>query len=54
MHHIEGVAKQGERAKNRRTFVTKAWWRRCRSCGIKAPPIRQASYADAMFEKKHG
>ena len=32
---IEGAAKQGEWAKNRKALVTKARWRRCGGCAMK-------------------
>jgi hypothetical protein len=32
---IEGVAEQGERARNREALVTKARWRKCGSCAMK-------------------
>ena len=34
-NHIEGAAKQGERAVNRKALVTKARWRRCGGCAMK-------------------
>jgi hypothetical protein len=34
-NRIEGVAKQGERARNREALVTKARWRRCGGCAMK-------------------
>ena len=34
-NHIEGAAKQGERARNREALVTKARWRRCGGCAAK-------------------
>ena len=34
-NRIEGVAKQGEWAKNRKALVTKAGWRRCGGCAMK-------------------
>jgi hypothetical protein len=34
-NRIEGAAKQGERAKNRKALVTKARWRRCGGCVVK-------------------
>lgn len=34
-NRIEGVAKQGERARNRKALVTKARWRRCGGCAMK-------------------
>ena len=34
-NRIEGVAKQGERAKNREALVIKARWRRCGGCAMK-------------------
>jgi hypothetical protein len=34
-NRIEGVAKQGERAMNRKALVTKARWRRCGGCAMK-------------------
>ncbi len=34
-NRIEGVAKQGERARNRKALVTKARWRRCGGCAKK-------------------
>ncbi|MNV49244.1 hypothetical protein D3C71_1411920 [compost metagenome] len=34
-NRIEGVAKQGERAVNRKALVTKAKWRRCGGCAMK-------------------
>ena len=32
---IEGAAKQGERAWNRKAFVIKAKWRKCGGCAMK-------------------
>ena len=34
-NRIEGVAEQGERAKNREALVIKAKWRRCGGCAMK-------------------
>ena len=34
-NRIEGVAEQGERARNRKALVTKARWRRCGGCAMK-------------------
>ena len=34
-NRIEGAAKQGERAMNRKALVTKARWRRCGGCAMK-------------------
>jgi hypothetical protein len=34
-NRIEGVAEQGERAKNREALVIKARWRRCGGCAMK-------------------
>ncbi|MFN8954917.1 MAG: hypothetical protein ACK5V9_08010, partial [Burkholderiales bacterium] len=34
-NRIEGVAKQGERASDRKALVTKARWRRCGGCAVK-------------------
>jgi hypothetical protein len=34
-NRIEGVAKQGERARNREALVIKARWRRCGGCAMK-------------------
>ena len=34
-NRIEGAAKQGERAQNRKALVTKARWRRCGGCAMK-------------------
>ena len=34
-NRIEGAARQGERARNRKALVTKARWRRCGGCAMK-------------------
>ncbi|OOG89739.1 hypothetical protein B0E41_00070 [Hydrogenophaga sp. A37] len=34
-NRIEGAAKQGERANDRKALVTKAKWRRCGGCAMK-------------------
>jgi hypothetical protein len=34
-NRIEGAAKQGERANNRKAFVIKAKWRRSGGCAVK-------------------
>ena len=34
-NRIEGVAEQGERAKNRKALVIKARWRRSGGCAVK-------------------
>jgi len=34
-NRIEGVAEQGERARNREALVTKARWRKCGGCAMK-------------------
>jgi hypothetical protein len=37
---IEGAAKQGERARNRKVFVVKAKWRKSGGCATTTPPVQ--------------
>ena len=55
-NRIEGVAKQGERARNREALVIKARWRRSGGCAVKEcvltaqiSPAMQAGISDHVW-----
>ena len=45
---IEGAAKQGERAQNRKALVTKARWRRCGGCAMKVCVLTWGDLASCL------
>jgi hypothetical protein len=47
-NHIEGAAKQGERARNREALVTKARWRKCGGCAMKVCVLTWGDLASCL------
>ena len=47
-NRIEGVAKQGERAKYRKALVIKARWRRCGGCAVKECVFTRGDLASCL------